>query len=106
MSILSPFFPFLAFPSCQPPSQKVIPLDIWDHFISFPLLPAGGARTRLTHLQFFFLGEDLDKSLSRLHKARCRMSEVTRLRQLTILPLSLATICSTQKVLGDGAPHR
>jgi hypothetical protein len=53
---------------------------------------------------FSVIAEDLGKSLSRLHKARCRMDEVTGLQQLSILLMSLETIAPTQKVLADGAP--
>jgi len=56
--------------------------------------------------QFFVIAEDLGKSLSRLHKARCRMGEVTGLLQLTIPLLSLETVASPQKVLADEASPR
>jgi len=52
---------------------------------------------------FSVIAEDLGKSLSRLHKARCRMDEVTGLQQLSIPVMSLETIASTQKVLADEA---
>ena len=51
-------------------------------------------------------GEDLGKSPSGLHKARCWMGEVTDLQQLSIPRISLETIASTQKVLADEASPR
>ncbi len=56
--------------------------------------------------QFFVVGEDLGKPLSRLHKTRCRIGEVTGLQQLSIPVMPLETIASTQKVLADGVLHR
>jgi hypothetical protein len=56
--------------------------------------------------QFFVIAEDLGKSLSRLHKARCRMGEVTGPQQLGIPLIPLETIASTQRVLADEASPR
>lgn len=54
----------------------------------------------LSHLQFFVLAEDLGKSLSGLHKARCRMDEVTGLQSLTLPSLPSETSAWTKKGIG------